>query len=116
MLDLFRDLARSEGRALLIVTHDPRVRTIADRIVAIRDGRLTQARLEPMSPTMFLGRVVLPAVGLAAGGQPSLALREDVHRIEPSRRAGQAAIDRRDRPSSGGSPPRGGSSPIPAPR
>ena len=40
MLGLFRALARAEGRALLIVTHDPRVRTIADRIVAIRDGRL----------------------------------------------------------------------------
>ena len=29
--------------ALLIVTHDPLVHTIADRIVTIRDGRLTQA-------------------------------------------------------------------------
>jgi putative ABC transport system ATP-binding protein len=40
VLDLFRDLARSEDRALVIVTHDPRVRTIADRVVTIRDGRL----------------------------------------------------------------------------
>jgi putative ABC transport system ATP-binding protein len=42
VLGLFRDLARSEGRALVIVTHDPRVRTIADRVVTIRDGRLMQ--------------------------------------------------------------------------
>ncbi len=41
VLGLFRSLARSEGRALVIVTHDPRVRTIADRVVTIRDGRLT---------------------------------------------------------------------------
>jgi putative ABC transport system ATP-binding protein len=41
VLELFRSLARSEGRALVIVTHDPRVRTIADRVVTIRDGRLT---------------------------------------------------------------------------
>jgi putative ABC transport system ATP-binding protein len=41
VLDLFRSLARSEGRALVIVTHDLRVRTIADRVVKIRDGRLT---------------------------------------------------------------------------
>ena len=34
-------LARSEGRALLIVTHDPLVRSIADRVLTIRDGRLT---------------------------------------------------------------------------
>ena len=36
----FRELARSEGRALLIVTHDPLVHAIADRILTIRDGRL----------------------------------------------------------------------------
>ncbi|MHB1558915.1 MAG: ABC transporter ATP-binding protein [Isosphaeraceae bacterium] len=40
VLELFRTLARSEGRAMVIVTHDPRVRTIADRVVTIRDGRL----------------------------------------------------------------------------
>jgi putative ABC transport system ATP-binding protein len=38
VLDLFRDLARREQRALLIVTHDPRVRAVADRVVHIRDG------------------------------------------------------------------------------
>jgi putative ABC transport system ATP-binding protein len=43
VLALFRDLTRTEGRALLIVTHDPLVRAIADRIVTIRDGRVTQA-------------------------------------------------------------------------
>jgi putative ABC transport system ATP-binding protein len=43
VLALIRDLSHSEGRALLIVTHDPLVRAVADRIVAIRDGRLTPA-------------------------------------------------------------------------
>jgi putative ABC transport system ATP-binding protein len=42
VLGLFRALARAEGRALLIVTHDPRVRTIADRTLAIRDGQLIE--------------------------------------------------------------------------
>src|SRR5262249_54081134 len=37
VLDLFRDLARREDRALLIVTHDPKVRGVADRVVQIRD-------------------------------------------------------------------------------
>jgi putative ABC transport system ATP-binding protein len=41
VLALFRDMARSESRALLIVTHDPLVRAVADRIMTIRDGRLT---------------------------------------------------------------------------
>jgi putative ABC transport system ATP-binding protein len=40
VLTMFRDLAKREERALLIVTHDPKVRTIADRVVRIRDGRL----------------------------------------------------------------------------
>ena len=42
VLGLFREMARSEQRGLLIVTHDPLVRSIADRIMTIRDGRLTQ--------------------------------------------------------------------------
>ena len=40
ILDLFRELARSEGRSLLIVTHDPKVRRVADRVVHIEDGCL----------------------------------------------------------------------------
>jgi putative ABC transport system ATP-binding protein len=40
VLELFRDLARRESKGLLIVTHDPKVRQIADRVVGIRDGRL----------------------------------------------------------------------------
>jgi putative ABC transport system ATP-binding protein len=38
VLDLFRDLAKREDRALLIVTHDPKVRDVADRVAHIRDG------------------------------------------------------------------------------
>jgi len=37
VLDLFRRLAKDEQRALLIVTHDPKVRGVADRVVQIRD-------------------------------------------------------------------------------
>jgi putative ABC transport system ATP-binding protein len=40
VLELFRDLARRENRALVIVTHDPQVRSIADRVATIRDGRI----------------------------------------------------------------------------
>jgi putative ABC transport system ATP-binding protein len=38
ILELFRGLAKQENRALLIVTHDPKVRVIADRLVRIQDG------------------------------------------------------------------------------
>ena len=40
ILGLFRRLARSENRAVLVVTHDPKVRNVVDRVLTIRDGRL----------------------------------------------------------------------------
>jgi putative ABC transport system ATP-binding protein len=40
ILDLFVRLARDENRAILIVSHDTKVREVADRIIQIRDGRL----------------------------------------------------------------------------
>ena len=44
VLHLFRDLARRESKGLLIVTHDPKVREVADRVIRIRDGQLVDAR------------------------------------------------------------------------
>ncbi|HMB06299.1 MAG TPA: ABC transporter ATP-binding protein [Isosphaeraceae bacterium] len=38
VLELFRGLAKERDRALLIVTHDPKVRAVADRVAQIRDG------------------------------------------------------------------------------
>jgi putative ABC transport system ATP-binding protein len=51
ILALFRDLAKRENRALVVVTHDPKVREIADRVLHIRDGRLftADAALAPAS-------------------------------------------------------------------
>jgi putative ABC transport system ATP-binding protein len=40
VLELFRDLAKQEHKGLLIVTHDPKVRDLADRVLGIHDGRL----------------------------------------------------------------------------
>jgi putative ABC transport system ATP-binding protein len=40
ILEMFRQLAKRDNRALLIVTHDHKVRSIADRTVSIRDGQL----------------------------------------------------------------------------
>jgi putative ABC transport system ATP-binding protein len=44
VLELFRRLARSENRAVLVVTHDPKVRKVVDRVLTIRDGRLCNER------------------------------------------------------------------------
>lgn len=43
ILALFHDLAKRDNRGLLIVTHDPKVRTIADRVIQIRDGLIHAA-------------------------------------------------------------------------
>jgi putative ABC transport system ATP-binding protein len=40
ILGVFRRVADRENRSVLIVTHDPKVRTIADRVLHIRDGHL----------------------------------------------------------------------------
>ena len=37
---LLRDLAHAQGRAVVIVTHDPRIGELADRVVHIEDGRI----------------------------------------------------------------------------
>jgi putative ABC transport system ATP-binding protein len=40
VLEMFRALAKQRERALLVVTHDPKVRAFADRVLQIRDGKL----------------------------------------------------------------------------
>jgi putative ABC transport system ATP-binding protein len=42
ILELFRDTAKRFEQGLVIVTHDPNVRPYADRVVRIRDGRLSE--------------------------------------------------------------------------
>ncbi len=41
VLSLFRSLAKEENKGLVIVTHDHKVRRVADRVVGIQDGRLS---------------------------------------------------------------------------
>jgi len=45
ILEMFRALAKKENRALFIVTHDPKVRAISDRVLRIRDGRVAAGDL-----------------------------------------------------------------------
>lgn len=42
VIELFRQSAKQQGRGVLIVTHDPKVRPIADRVLQIRDGQIIQ--------------------------------------------------------------------------
>ena len=43
---LLRNLAKSRGVPILLVTHDPRILDIADRVVAMEDGRIVGASAE----------------------------------------------------------------------
>lgn len=42
VIQLLKDLAHRDGRAVVVVTHDPRVGDMADRVISIIDGRLKQ--------------------------------------------------------------------------
>ncbi len=45
---LLRQVAETWGRAVVMVTHDPRIAAFADRIIFLKDGALVdEARLEP---------------------------------------------------------------------
>ena len=43
VVDLIRGLARDQGISVLMVTHDPRILDIADRLVRMEDGQLKEA-------------------------------------------------------------------------
>ncbi|MGE4045239.1 MAG: ATP-binding cassette domain-containing protein [Acetobacteraceae bacterium] len=42
VVHLMRDLAKRNGMPILLVTHDPRILDIADRVVAMEDGRILE--------------------------------------------------------------------------
>jgi putative ABC transport system ATP-binding protein len=43
VVQLLRGMAKSRGVPILLVTHDPRILDIADRVVAMEDGRIVSA-------------------------------------------------------------------------
>jgi putative ABC transport system ATP-binding protein len=46
VLMILHDIARDEGRAIILVTHDPRVEDIADRILWLEDGEFRDRKTE----------------------------------------------------------------------
>ena len=105
VLDLFRDLARREGRALLIVTHDPKVRRIADRVVAVRDGRASRAGgltdvvldvgLEGDRPRPRPGRLPRSSSGESTRGPSAGGPRPAAAARPPRRRQGRVVAEGR---------------------
>ena len=41
VMELLRELASSHGRAVVVVTHDPRLERFADRVVRVEDGLIS---------------------------------------------------------------------------
>lgn len=46
---LLKRIAQEDGKAVLLVTHDPRVEDVADRILWLEDGKLSDRKSEPRS-------------------------------------------------------------------
>ncbi|HEY0190661.1 MAG TPA: ABC transporter ATP-binding protein [Kofleriaceae bacterium] len=47
VMELLRDLASREGRAVVVVTHDPRLERFADRVVRVEDGHIQSITTTP---------------------------------------------------------------------
>ena len=58
VLDLFRQVARAAGRAVIIVTHDNRIFSYADRIARMDDGCIVEVRrTDPRETAHFVHEV-----------------------------------------------------------
>jgi putative ABC transport system ATP-binding protein len=47
VVEIMQNLAKQQGAAILLVTHDNRILDIADRIINMEDGRLTSMEVTP---------------------------------------------------------------------
>ena len=43
-MTLLRSIVRTEGVTAIVATHDPVMLDVADRVVELRDGKLTETR------------------------------------------------------------------------
>ena len=63
IVNLLQEVNRGSGTAVLLVTHDPVVAAVADRVVEMRDGRLLSEadRSRPEPPSAMAAAPVPPA-------------------------------------------------------
>ncbi len=54
VMEMMRDLAHERGRAVVVVTHDPRVIEFADRTIRIEDGMIADSAPEMSVPVELL--------------------------------------------------------------
>ncbi len=55
IVGLLRKIAKKEGKSVIVVTHDPRIRKFADHVLWLEDGKLTSKR----SPGMEIDPICL---------------------------------------------------------
>ncbi|MFI4994003.1 MAG: ABC transporter ATP-binding protein [Solirubrobacterales bacterium] len=65
VLELLRELCRERGMAIVLVSHDPMAARYADRVLALRDGRLGDYDADPNSGRQTDGLVAGSALGRA---------------------------------------------------
>ena len=88
LMGLMRELNRSQGTTFIVVTHDPTVARLTDRIMVMQDGRIIREDIigTPAEEDIKvlahseLGRAILageaPTPGLALSGQETDVLRQ----------------------------------------
>ena len=54
VMELLRELATNHGRAVVVVTHDPRLERFADRVVRVEDGHISSIQLPSHRPSAAL--------------------------------------------------------------
>jgi putative ABC transport system ATP-binding protein len=71
VMELLRDLAKREGCGVVIVSHDERLRRIADRVLTLEDGRITgrsaqKSQTCPAQPPAYAGSALTGGAGSRA--------------------------------------------------
>jgi ABC-type lipoprotein export system ATPase subunit len=107
--DLLEELAREHGAAAIVVSHDPASTRIADRVVHLRDGRISEERQEGEQAVVIgeggwlrVPEELLHAAGI--GGRALVRSGEGVVELHPAGSDGR----RPDEPAPGVSGARGG--------
>src|SRR5271166_106023 len=65
VMEMMSDLAHKRGRAVVIVTHDSRVTSFADRIVRIEDGAIASSPESETAPPAVLLGCAMPEAALS---------------------------------------------------
>jgi len=65
VMEMMSDLAHKSGRAVVIVTHDSRVTSFADRIVRIEDGAIASSPESETAPPAVLLGCAMPEAALS---------------------------------------------------